>query len=496
MAFSANEGFLRVVLICLVLVSALSTSIADKFNEETHPAAFSSTALRWLSSQFSSSASISAKVDSLSSPQGVGKNRDGNSSNEASVMLANASVSYPENDLLPTAAIRHDPSPLPERTTCPYFLSLLNPLSQDACSSVENIHSQHSQSANENSTLLRTHRVLSQSLSLPSPPDLISRLGTYLQQALAIPSPPPSFAKRLKSAMTLLWDILSSYYKSDVNRCHVKLLLIQKGIAQCTSIITSPKYKKSLKRSTDQVQLSIGNLQSASGVVNVLLDVINHQIIVTQVLTNTGRRDWNSHRVPPTLYAQYCQDKVFTEMDAENQLQASITFDDSGCGGRLSTLQRYPDGFFSARIQCPQGNSSGLVSSFYMSSREGDKNQDEIDFEFLGNNPFGVQTNFYVNGTGLHEQIHDLGFDCSLSMHTYSVIWNSQQISWYVDQRWLRTVYNFPDQPYPVKPMFVYASVWNASWVLDGGWTGVYYGNSAPYTVYYQNITIISPLPQ
>ncbi|KAF4397856.1 hypothetical protein G4B88_019577 [Cannabis sativa] len=67
----------------------------------------------------------------------------------------------------------------------------------------------------------------------------------------------------------------------------------------------------------------------------------------------------------------------------------------------------------SAQIRCPGGNTSDLNFNLYLSSLEGDKSQDEIDFEFLGKDRTIVQTNFYNAGTGNREKIHHLGFDCS-----------------------------------------------------------------------------------
>ena len=62
-------------------------------------------------------------------------------------------------------------------------------------------------------------------------------------------------------------------------------------------------------------------------------------------------------------------------------------------------------GIFSAKIKTPAGNTSGLNCSFYLSSLEGDKTQDEIDFEFLGKDKGIIQTNVYTVGTGNREEL-------------------------------------------------------------------------------------------
>lgn len=58
-------------------------------------------------------------------------------------------------------------------------------------------------------------------------------------------------------------------------------------------------------------------------------------------------------------------------------------------------------------------------------------NHDELDFEFLGNisgEPYLVQTNVYVNGSGNREQRHTLWFDPTTDFHTYSFFWNHRSI--------------------------------------------------------------------
>ena len=63
-----------------------------------------------------------------------------------------------------------------------------------------------------------------------------------------------------------------------------------------------------------------------------------------------------------------------------------------------------------------------------LSSQEGSKDQDEIDFEFLGNRKDRVQLNYYVNGVGGHELVVMLGFDCAQDYHQYTIFYNATQI--------------------------------------------------------------------
>ncbi|MCO5566974.1 hypothetical protein L7F22_020657 [Adiantum nelumboides] len=163
--------------------------------------------------------------------------------------------------------------------------------------------------------------------------------------------------------------------------------------------------------------------------------------------------------VPMRPFAiDYCFSNVAV---AANDL--SITFDQAGCGGRFRSITTYPSGTFTSRVKCAAGDTSGLLSSFYLSSLEGSKVQDEIDFEWLGKDKSSMQTNYYVNGVGNHEVQIPLGFDCSQAYHTYTIIYNIDQIQWLVDGRTVRIVTRTKEamlnNPYPVKPVYVYACV-------------------------------------
>lgn len=58
---------------------------------------------------------------------------------------------------------------------------------------------------------------------------------------------------------------------------------------------------------------------------------------------------------------------------------------------------------------------------------------DEIDIEFLGSDTTHVQFNFFVDGVGGNEYMHDLGFDASEAFHTYGYRWEPDSITWFVD---------------------------------------------------------------
>eukprot|EP00246_Nothoceros_aenigmaticus_P014718 TRINITY_DN5786_c0_g1_i1.p1 TRINITY_DN5786_c0_g1~~TRINITY_DN5786_c0_g1_i1.p1 ORF type:complete len:295 (-),score=51.00 TRINITY_DN5786_c0_g1_i1:315-1199(-) len=170
-------------------------------------------------------------------------------------------------------------------------------------------------------------------------------------------------------------------------------------------------------------------------------------------------------------------------------LEISVTFDSKG-GSRWRSLKQYLAGSFSSKIKAPSGNSSGLCYSFYLSSREAEKSRDQICFQFLGRDKTIIQTNYFTNGVGDEEVIHELGFDTSAKFHDYSIKWYPSKIEWFVDGKLIRTASREGNKPFPEKPMFLYASVSDASAVDDGKWAGKYIGSEEPYVVYYKNVVV------
>ncbi|KAA8520574.1 hypothetical protein F0562_014830 [Nyssa sinensis] len=129
------------------------------------------------------------------------------------------------------------------------------------------------------------------------------------------------------------------------------------------------------------------------------------------------------------IAVDYCPDACTHSPESDSII---VTFDHRG-GARWRSTTRFHFGTFGAQIKCPKGNTSGLNFNLYLSSLEGDKSQDEIDFEFLGKDKTIVQTNYYTAGTGNREVVHDLGFDCSDGFHDYVIKWDPDVIEWLID---------------------------------------------------------------
>ncbi|RZC80470.1 hypothetical protein C5167_043046 [Papaver somniferum] len=148
---------------------------------------------------------------------------------------------------------------------------------------------------------------------------------------------------------------------------------------------------------------------------------------------------------------------------------------ETGCG--FLTKQRYRFGWFSMKLKLVGGDSAGVVTAYYMcSDKDAAPERDELDFEFLGNRtgePYVIQTNVYKTGVGNREMRHSLWFDPTEDFHTYSILWNSHQIVFFVDRVPMR-VYKNNDKPndfFPnEKPMYLFSSIWNADdWATRGG---------------------------
>ncbi|XP_072957823.1 xyloglucan endotransglucosylase protein 6-like [Typha angustifolia] len=172
------------------------------------------------------------------------------------------------------------------------------------------------------------------------------------------------------------------------------------------------------------------------------------------------------------LFQPYWASDHFVMADGE-PLELKLD-NDSGCG--FGSKKKYLFGQASMQIKLVEGDSAGTVTAFYMSS-DG-PNHNELDFEFLGNvsgEPYLVQTNIYVNGSGNREQRHSLWFDPTVDFHTYSILWNHDHIRFQVDGIPMRVYANNEESDglilYPKdQPMGVYASVWNADdWATQGG---------------------------
>nr|UQE85527.1 xyloglucan endotransglycoslase/hydrolase1 [Dioscorea oppositifolia] len=172
---------------------------------------------------------------------------------------------------------------------------------------------------------------------------------------------------------------------------------------------------------------------------------------------------------------------------------------DQRTGAGFASQDLYLHGFFSASIKLPSDYAAGVVVAFYMTNGDlFEKNHDELDFEFLGNvrgKEWRVQTNVYGNGSTAvgREERYGLWFDPTEAFHHYSILWNHDQIIFYIDDIPIREIIRNESSmggAFPSKPMSLYATIWDGSnWATSGGRYKVNYKFS-PYIAKFSDFVL------
>ncbi|MBR1862832.1 MAG: glycoside hydrolase family 16 protein [Ruminococcus sp.] len=151
---------------------------------------------------------------------------------------------------------------------------------------------------------------------------------------------------------------------------------------------------------------------------------------------------------------------------------------DEYTAGEYRTSDFYGYGLYEVSMRPIKNN--GVVSSFFTYTGPTDNNPwDEIDIEFLGKDTTIVQFNYFTNGKGNHEHIHELGFDASERFHTYGFSWEKDSITWYVDGEAVYTA----TEDIPSTPGKLMMNVWNGLGV--DSWLKKFDGTT-PLTAEYQ----------
>jgi len=116
-------------------------------------------------------------------------------------------------------------------------------------------------------------------------------------------------------------------------------------------------------------------------------------------------------------------------------------------GGEYRTNDAFGYGMYDVSLKAIKN--PGVVTSFFTYTGPSDGTVwDEIDIEILGKDTTKVQFNYYTNGQGNHEYLHNLGFDSAYGFHQYGFLWQQGKITWYVDGKAVYTATNnIPSTP-------------------------------------------------
>ncbi|PKU73561.1 probable xyloglucan endotransglucosylase/hydrolase protein 32 [Dendrobium catenatum] len=163
-----------------------------------------------------------------------------------------------------------------------------------------------------------------------------------------------------------------------------------------------------------------------------------------------------------------------------SQDQSSITiWLDKYSGSGFKSKDPYQSGYFAVSVKLQSGYTAGVNTAFYLSNNEAHPGyHDEVDIEFLGTipgKPYTLQTNVYVMGSGDgriigREMRFHLWFDPTADFHNYAILWNPEEIIFFVDDIPIRQYTTNNDATFPRRPMWVYGTIWDASsWATENG---------------------------
>ncbi|XP_047325151.1 xyloglucan endotransglucosylase/hydrolase protein 31-like [Impatiens glandulifera] len=185
-----------------------------------------------------------------------------------------------------------------------------------------------------------------------------------------------------------------------------------------------------------------------------------------------------SSNVPTIDFDHEYQNLWGSQHQTLNQGELTIWLDRySGSG--FKSLTSYNSGYFGAKIKLHPGYTAGVITCLYLSNAEDFPGKhDEIDIEFLGtttDKPYVLQTNVFIRGSGdvniigRENQIH-LWFDPTQDFHHYAILWNPNEIIFFVDDVPIRRYPKKDEWTFPNRPLWVYGSIWDASsWATEHG---------------------------
>ncbi|CDY67349.1 BnaCnng54620D [Brassica napus] len=173
---------------------------------------------------------------------------------------------------------------------------------------------------------------------------------------------------------------------------------------------------------------------------------------------------------------------------------------DRTSGSGFKSVKPFRSGYFGASIKLQPGYTAGVITSLYLSNQEAHPGfHDEVDIEFLGTTfgkPYTLQTNVYIRGSGDgkiigREMKFRLWFDPTSGFHHYAILWNPREIIFLVDDIPIRRYPKKSAATFPLRPMWLYGSIWDASsWATEDGKYKADY-KYQPFTAKYTNFKAI-----
>ncbi|AEC09308.1 putative xyloglucan endotransglucosylase/hydrolase protein 32 [Arabidopsis thaliana] len=169
---------------------------------------------------------------------------------------------------------------------------------------------------------------------------------------------------------------------------------------------------------------------------------------------------------------------------------------DRTSGSGFKSVKPFRSGYFGANIKLQPGYTAGVITSLYLSNNEAHPGfHDEVDIEFLGTTfgkPYTLQTNVYIRGSGDgkiigREMKFRLWFDPTKDFHHYAILWSPREIIFLVDDIPIRRYPKKSASTFPLRPMWLYGSIWDASsWATEDGKYKADY-KYQPFTAKYTN---------
>ncbi len=165
-------------------------------------------------------------------------------------------------------------------------------------------------------------------------------------------------------------------------------------------------------------------------------------------------------------------------IDADKSAAKTVPYS----GGEYRSKDFYGYGRYEVSMKAIKND--GVVSSFFTYTGPSDGNPwDEIDVEILGKDTTKVQFNYFTNGVGNHEYLHDLGFDASEDFHKYAIEWHKDKIVWFVDGE---EVYSVTEN-IPVTKSKIMMNAWCGTGV--DSWLNAFDDSKMPLIAEYESIS-------